>query len=97
MSSSQEAGWHGDHSDFSHLTEGNGGAEPTLEECGLNTPTVWGDATSVVHEEQMEGQAEPPTPPPSPMNSPKWEDKPSAEVPESDQGDEVVCYAIRES
>ena len=79
--------------DFGHPGEGDGGAEPAPAECGLDTPMVGGDATSVVHEEQMEGQVEPPTPPLSPMNIPKWEDEPSTEVPESDQGDEVVCYA----
>ena len=41
----------------------------------------------------MEGQLEPPTPMLSPTNTPKQEDEPSMEVPESNQGDEVVCYA----
>ena len=65
----------------------------------LDTPMVGGDTTPMVHEEQREGQSEPPTPLPSPTYSPKWEDEPSTEVPEyatpeSNQGDEeVICYA----
>ena len=91
--SSQVARPREDPLDLGNWAEGNGGAELAPEECGLDTPMVGGDATSVVHEEQMESQSEPPTPLLSPTNSPKQEDKPSIEVPESDQGDEVICYA----
>ena len=73
---------------------GNSGTESASTKCGLDTPMVGGDAASVAHEEQRKGQLEPPIPLPSPMNSPKWEDKPSAEVTESDQGNEVICYAM---
>ena len=93
MSSSQEAGWHEDPLDRSHPAEGNGGAELASVKCGLDTLMVGGDATSTAHEEQTEGQSEPWTPPLFPMNSPKMEGKPSAEVPKSDQGGEVICYA----
>ena len=91
--SSQEARWLEDPLDLSHPAGGNSGAEPASARYGLDTPTVGGDATSATHEEQREGQSEPPTPLPSPTNSPRQEDEPSAEVPESDQGNEVICYA----
>ena len=91
--SSQEAGWLEDPLDLGHLAGGDSGAELASTKCGLTTPTVGGDATSTAHEEQREGQLEPPTPLLSPMNSPRQEDEPSMEVSESDQGDEVICYA----
>ena len=92
--SRQEAGWLQDALDLSHPAGGNGGAELASTKCGLNTPMVGRDATSVVHEEQRKGQSETPTPLPSPTNSPRQENKPSTEVPELDQGDEVICYAM---
>ena len=62
---------------------------------------VGGDATHEAHKKQKEDQkSKLPTPLPSSMNSPKWEDEPSMEVPkdatpEFNQGDEdeVICYA----
>ena len=83
MPSSQEAGQHEDPLDFGHLAEGDGGAEPASAKCGLDTPMVGGDTAPMAHEEQTEGQLEPPTPLLSPTNSPKWEDEPSMEVPGS--------------
>ena len=94
MPSSQEAGQLEDPLILGHLAWGDGEAEPASAKCGLDTPMMGGDATSAALEEQREGQSEPPTPVPSPTNSPKQEDEPSVEVTESDQGDEVICYAI---
>ena len=88
--------------DLDHLAGGDSGAEQASTKCGEpNTPKVGGDATHAVHKKQREDQKlKPPTPPPSSMNSPKWQDEPSIEVPEDtapefNQGDkdEVVCYA----
>ena len=63
---SQEARWLEDPLDLSHLAGGDGRAKPASAKCGLDTPMVGSDATSVAHEEQRKGQSEPPTPPPSP-------------------------------
>ena len=88
--------------DLGHSAGGDGRAEQASTKCGgPNTPTVGGDTTHVVHKKQREDQeSKPPTPPPSSMNSPKWEEKPPAEVlgdaaPMFNQGneDEVICYA----
>ena len=57
--SSKEAGWLEDPLDLSHLAGGNGGAEPASAKCGLDTPMVGGDAASMAHKEQREGQSEP--------------------------------------
>ena len=81
--------------DLGHLAGGDSRAEPASAKCGFDTPMEGGDATSAAHEEQREGQSEPPTPLPSPMNSPSQQDEPSTEVPESDQGDEVICYTMK--
>ena len=91
--SSQEAGWLEAPLDLCHPAGGDGRAEPASTKCGLDTPMEGGDATSAVHEEQREGQSEPPTPPSSPTNSPRWENEPSAEVPKSYQCNKVICYA----
>ena len=98
--SSQEAGQLEDPLYLGHPAGGDGGVElACMKYEGLDTPMVGGDATPVAHKEQREGQSEPPTPPPSPTNNPKWEDEPSTEVPrdaapESNQGNEVICYAM---
>ena len=91
--SSQEAGQLEARLDLGHLAGGDGRAEPAFTMCALDTPIEGGDATSTAHEEQREGQSKSPTPLLSPTNSPRWEDKP-VEVPESDQGDKVICYAM---
>ena len=72
----------------------NGGPEPASMKGELDIPMEGGDATFVVHEEQRVGQLKPPTLLLSPMNNPRQEDEPPAEVPESDQGNEVICYAM---
>ena len=58
--SSQEVRWHEDLLDLGHLAGGGSRAEPASMKCGLDTPMVGGNATSVAHEEQKEGQLEPP-------------------------------------
>ena len=55
--SSLEAGWLEDPLDLGHSAGGNGRAEPASTKCGLDTPTVGGDATSAAHEKQREGQS----------------------------------------